>query len=29
MLRMITHLDVDDAGVKHAIDVLRPLIGLS
>jgi threonine aldolase len=28
-LRMITHLDVDDTGVKHAVDVLRPLMGLS
>jgi threonine aldolase len=26
-LRMITHLDVDDAGIKHAVDVLRPLVG--
>jgi threonine aldolase len=28
-LRMITHLDVDDAGIKHAVDVLRPLVGVA
>ncbi|MGH8860897.1 MAG: threonine aldolase family protein [Jatrophihabitantaceae bacterium] len=26
-LRLVTHLDVDDAGVRHAIDVLAPLLG--
>ena len=26
VLRLVTHLDVDDAGIDRAIDVLRPLI---
>jgi threonine aldolase len=26
-LRLVTHLDVDDAGVERAIDVLAPLVG--
>jgi threonine aldolase len=25
-LRLVTHLDVDDAGVQRAVDVLRPLV---
>jgi threonine aldolase len=25
-LRLVTHLDVDDDGIEHAIKVLRPLI---
>jgi threonine aldolase len=28
MLRLITHLDVDEAGMRRAIDVLRPLVAL-
>jgi len=27
ILRLVTHLDVDDDGIDHAIAVLRPLIG--
>jgi threonine aldolase len=27
-LRLVTHLDVDDAGVERAIEVLAPLLGL-
>jgi threonine aldolase len=26
-LRLVTHLDIDDAGVKRAIEVLAPLVG--
>jgi threonine aldolase len=26
-LRLVTHLDVDDAGIDRALDVLRPLVG--
>ena len=26
MLRLVTHLDVDDDGIDRAIDVLRPLV---
>jgi threonine aldolase len=26
LLRMVTHLDVDDAGIERAADVLRPLV---
>jgi threonine aldolase len=26
-LRLVTHLDVDDAGVRHAVEVLAPLLG--
>ena len=25
VLRLVTHLDVDDAGIDRAIEVLRPL----
>jgi threonine aldolase len=26
-VRAVTHLDVDDAGIDRALDVLRPLVG--
>jgi threonine aldolase len=25
-LRLVTHLDVDDEGIEHAIEVLEPLV---
>jgi threonine aldolase len=25
-MRLVTHLDVDDAGIEHAIDVLKALV---
>jgi threonine aldolase len=27
VLRLVTHLDIDDAGIDRAIEVLRPLVG--
>jgi threonine aldolase len=27
LLRLVTHLDVDDDGIDHAVDVLKPLVG--